>query len=235
MRTIAIAMLSLLAMNIAAQVRHIAPTEAYKLPTDAVLAEFDRLGAASQSRELTSAEAQRMEQIVDDNAVLDDLYSGKCSWYCGGVVDTVTATSSLPPAGKNTYIGQNAHNFDHTSVWAEGADGSGIGESLTYEFAGGCPRITMVKILNGHVKNEKAWRENNRVKSLRVWYENKPLAILDLKDTRDLQCFEVGTLGYHDSEAPKWQLRFEILDVYKGSKYDDTVISELFFDGIDVH
>ena len=228
-------MLSLLAMNIAAQVRHIAPTEAYNLPADAVLAEFDRLNAASRSRELTSAEAQRMEQIVEDNAVLTDLYGGQCSWYCGGVVDTLTATSSLPPAGKNTYIGQNAHDFDHTSVWAEGADGPGIGESLTYEFAGKCPRITTVNILNGHVKSEKAWRENNRVKSLRVWYENKPLAILDLKDTRDLQCFEVGTLGYHDSEAPKWQLRFEILDVYKGSKYDDTVISELFFDGIDVH
>lgn len=235
MRTIAITLLSLLAATTIAQVRHIAPSQTYKLPTDAVLAEFDRLSAASQSRELTSAEAQRMEQIVEDNAVLTDLYGGQCSWYCGGVVDTVTATSSLPPAGKNTYIGQNAHDFDHTSVWAEGADGPGIGESLTYEFAGKCPRITTVNILNGHVKSEKAWRENNRVKQLRVYYEGKPLAILDLKDTREQQCFEVGTLGYNDEHAPKWQLRFEIVEVYKGTKYDDTVISELSFDGIDVH
>jgi hypothetical protein len=42
-------------------------------------------------------------------------------------------------------------------------------------------------------------------------------------------------LGPHDAEAPNWTLRFEILDVYPGEKYTDTVISELYFDGIDVH
>ena len=36
-------------------------------------------------------------------------------------------------------------------------------------------------------------------------------------------------------DTPNWTLRFEILEVYEGDKYDDTVISELFFDGIDVH
>ena len=29
--------------------------------------------------------------------------------------------------------------------------------------------------------------------------------------------------------------KFEILEVYPGSKHDDTVIAELYFDGIDVH
>lgn len=32
-----------------------------------------------------------------------------------------------------------------------------------------------------------------------------------------------------------WRLRFEIMEVYKGEKYDNTVITELYFDGIDVH
>jgi len=30
-------------------------------------------------------------------------------------------------------------------------------------------------------------------------------------------------------------LKFEILEVYKGSKYNDTAITEIYFDGIDVH
>ena len=30
-------------------------------------------------------------------------------------------------------------------------------------------------------------------------------------------------------------MKFEILDVYKGLKYDDVVISEIYFDGLDVH
>lgn len=32
-----------------------------------------------------------------------------------------------------------------------------------------------------------------------------------------------------------WTLKFEIAEVYKGTKYDDVVITEIYFDGIDVH
>ena len=89
--------------------------------------------------------------------------------------------------------------------------------------------------MNGYVKNDTAWRENSRVKKLKMYYQGNPFAILDLQDSRSLQCFDVGELGPHDENAPNWTLRFEILEVYEGDKYDDTVISELFFDGIDVH
>jgi hypothetical protein len=30
-------------------------------------------------------------------------------------------------------------------------------------------------------------------------------------------------------------LKFEILEVYPGTRHKDTVISEIYFDGIDVH
>ena len=39
----------------------------------------------------------------------------------------------------------------------------------------------------------------------------------------------------HNPNAPDWKLRFEILEVYPGSKFEDIAISELYFDGIDVH
>ena len=168
-----------------------------------------------------------------DLSIYDDLYSGKCSWYCGGEVKKVTASSCLAPQGKFTYAGKNAHDFSHESVWA--TKGKGVGQSLTYTFEGKCPRITAVKILNGHVKNATAWRANSRVKRLRMYYNGKPYAILELQDSRSMQYFPVGTLGYHDSKKPNWTLKFEILDVYPGDKYGDTVISELYFDGIDVH
>lgn len=186
--------------------------------------------------------AQQLDESPDFNydaakygdlTIFDDLYSGKCSWYCGGEVKKVTASSCLAPQGKFTYKGENAHDFDHESVWA--TKGSGVGQSLTYTFEGRCPRITEVKILNGHVKNETAWKNNSRVKKLRVWYQGKPYATLLLSDTRSMQCFELGTLGYHDDTKPDWTLKFEVLEIYPGTKYQDTVIAELFFDGIDVH
>lgn len=168
-----------------------------------------------------------------DVTVYDDLYSGKCSWYCGGEVKSVTASSCLPCNNKFDYKGENAHDFNHESVWA--TKGRGIGETLTYTFAGECPRITTVEILNGHVKSEAAWQANSRVKKLRMWYNNQPYAILALEDSRTLQIFDVGILGYNDGAKPDWTLKFEILEVYPGSKYGDTVIAELYFDGIDVH
>ena len=73
------------------------------------------------------------------------------------------------------------------------------------------------------------------MKKLRMWYNNQPYAILALEDSRTLQIFDVGILGYNDGAKPDWTLKFEILEVYPGSKYGDTVIAELYFDGIDVH
>ncbi len=174
-----------------------------------------------------------VESKYGDLSIYDDLYSEKCSWYCGGEVKSVTASSCLQPIKSFNYEGENAHDFNHESVWA--TKGKGIGESLTYTFEGKCPRITTVKILNGHVKTESVWRANSRVKKLRMYYNGKPYAILALQDSRTLQCFDVGTLGYHDLDKPDWTLKFEILEVYPGSKHEDTVIAELYFDGIDVH
>ena len=30
-------------------------------------------------------------------------------------------------------------------------------------------------------------------------------------------------------------MKFEIVDVFKGDKYDDTAVTDIYFDGIDVH
>jgi hypothetical protein len=194
---------------------------------------------------MTKAEWQTYYDLVDqgrapkdiskygDLTVYGDLYTEWCSWYCSGEVKSVTASSCLKPIKSFNYKGENAHDFDHESVWA--TDGKGIGESLTYTFEGKCPRITTVKILNGHVKSETAWSANSRVKKLRMYYNGKPYAILDLQDSRTLQYFDVGTLGFNDAAKSDWTLKFEILEVYPGTKHDDTVIAELYFDGIDEH
>jgi hypothetical protein len=49
--------------------------------------------------------------------------------------------------------------------------------------------------------------------------------------------FEIGPVGYGPKgmEADIWSLKFEIMEVYPGDKYKDTVISDIYFDGIDVH
>nr|WP_254155882.1 hypothetical protein [Chryseosolibacter indicus] len=92
------------------------------------------------------------------------------------------------------------------------------------------------------MKNEKAYFDNSRVKKLKVYLNDKPFAILNLEDKRSKQVFNfkpIGNGNRQNQEAlklqPCWSLKFEILDVYKGLKYDDVAITEIYFDGIDVH
>jgi len=242
--TLALAALSVQAQgsnpNSANSLPHVKPSHVWPMPTDAELAEWKGLNDSfkQEDADLPDNMMRRYEELTEGNPVLEDLYSGKCSWYCGGEVQRVTASSHLKAQGRFNYLPKNAHDFSHESVWAEGAQGQGIGEWLEYEFAGACPRITDVKILPGHVKTKAAWEANSRPKYLKVYYLGKPICLLDLQDVRGMQSFDLeqfGPFGYNDPDKPTWRLRFEIVEVYPGTKYQDTVISELEFDGIDVH
>ena len=209
---------------------NISPKEVHPV-SDISKAEFERLYNLFDTGKLPLEEWKK----YGDDIIYRDLYSEACSWYCRGNVFSLTASSQLQADKDSAYTAKNAHDSNHESVWIEGGDGQGIGEYLLYEFAGMCPRINTVKILNGHVKSDKDWCNWSRVKLLKMYYNETDYAILELEDSRTLQCFDVGLLGYNDKNAANWTLKFEILDVYPGEKYDDTAISELYFDGVDVH
>ena len=216
-----------------AQELDLKPEKVIPLPkTD--LVRVEKLAIQSEENyDAMSDEEKAIVDLAERDEVLSHFYGSGCSWYCGGWVESVTASSSL----SNKYSAENAHDFSITTAWVEGVDGNGVGEWLTYSFSGTCPRITHIAILNGYTKTAATWKNNGRVKTMRMYYDNKPYAILHLKDTRDLQSFNVGLLGYFENpDAPElWTLKFEILDVYPGEKYHDTAITELYFDGVQVH
>jgi hypothetical protein len=192
-----------------------------------------KLANESYSNYKTMSQNKRwLVDIAEYDPTLMHFYGVGCSWYCGGQIDTIQASGSLA----EKYKAENIHDFSITTAWIEGKPGSGKGEFVRYIFPGECPRITDVLILNGYTKDKITWRNNGRVKKLLMYYHDKPYAILNLRDTRDCQKFSVGILGYEDKEtAPAWSIKFEILEVYAGEKYQDTAITEIYFDGIDVH
>lgn len=166
-----------------------------------------------------------------------------CSWYCGAYIGGVTASSTLSQQGENNYDAENAYDLNYKTAWVEGVKGYGIGEYLEYTMPAQQPRITTIIVVNGYVKSESAYNNNSRVKKLRVYWNDEPVAILKLEDQIAEQHFVFDTLGYDRDvyewdkldSLPDWTLKFEILEVYEGSKWDDVVISEIYFDGIDVH
>ena len=219
-------------INLYAQVPELEPTSVVDIPyTDLQVCDRVAMKASTDYDALSDVEFALL-CFVEENPVLSHFYSGNCSWYCGGQIDSVTASSALA----DRYAAEKAHDFSIVTAWVEGVEGNGVGEYLRYSFPGTCPRITTVLIHNGYVKNWEVWYDNARVKRLLMYYNDEPYAILNLQDTMGLQSFDVGVLGYEDKDsAPAWSIEFEILEVYPGKKYEDTAITEIYFDGIDVH
>lgn len=186
-----------------------------------------------------SAKEEFGESFEDAGDYYDVLGPG-CSWYCGdGSPSSITATSTLPDDGPNKYNANNAHDLRYDTAWVEGVEGPGIGEVLTYTFTNKRPRITDILIHTGYIQDESTWIKNNRVRTLELSINGEPTAILELADTRaeqsfDLEALGVGPLGRRD-DGKELVLTFTICDIYPGTTYDDTAISEIFFDGIDVH
>ncbi|WP_299444118.1 hypothetical protein [uncultured Aquimarina sp.] len=193
--------------------------------------------------DLTAVEKKTIDNVDETMVNYWDIEGQGCSWYCGGGPATQTASSTLDSQGAIDYKADNIHDLNYKNVWVEGVAGYGVGEYITYGFPQSSPRITEIIVVNGHVKSEKAWRNNSRVKKLKMYIKGQPYAILNLTDQRAAQHFKVDTIGFLDRDIdyvaakklPQWEMKFEILEVYPGEKYEDTVISEIYFDGIDVH
>jgi len=196
--------------------------------------EINRQNELLQKKTPTASEQKELNILLEKySEVVEnawDIIDGGCSWYCGGGNYKIKASSSLG----NSYKAEFANDLSYKTAWVEGKKDEGIGEYLEYYFKNDSPRITEIIISNGYMKSEETWKNNNRVKKLKLYINGVPFGILNLKDSRTDQYFSVGTLG-HNKNGTDLILKFEILEVYKGSKYNDTAITEIYFDGIDVH
>jgi hypothetical protein len=64
------------------------------------------------------------------------------------------------------------------------------------------------------------------VKRFKIYKNNKPFCLLDLTDEMGEQMFELPLLENEDNNTYH-TFKFEIVEVYKGSKYSDVAISEI--------
>ena len=145
---------------------------------------------------------------------------------------TIEASSFLQSQGNNGYNPINAHDHNYQTVWIEGVNGYGIGEYLIYNFSNVSTQNTntigTIKIVNGYVKNRSSWQQNSRVRKLKMYINDKEFVFLNLKDTDDAQHFYIPPIEFEMTR--NFSIKFEIMDVYKGTKYDDVAISEIYFD-----
>ena len=131
-----------------------------------------------------------------------------------------TATSTLAPSGNTRYDAENLRNDklrdegggDRTVAWCEGVKGYGIGERITMSVRtkGACSEnddkvyFYSLMIVNGYAKDETTWKNNSRVKLLRLYVGDKHWCDLHLTDTIKPQLFMFYTdLGIFITQCGK--------------------------------
>jgi hypothetical protein len=162
-----------------------------------------------------------------------EVIGGGCSWYCGGGNYKVKASSFHLDYTTN-YPPERANDNSYKTAWVVSKNNGGIGEHIEYYFKNQSPRVTEIIISNGYVKNQSVWTKNNRVKKLKLYINGLEYAILNLEDSRTDQAFQFSPLG-KNKDGSDLVLRFEIIEIYKGTEFNHTAITEIYFDGIDVH
>jgi len=165
------------------------------------------------------------------------------SWYDGGMrVTKFNAPSTLKSYKNITYNPENAHDMDVTTAWVEGDADYGIGAYLEYEFdtremdyigEDHTYAIYDICIANGYKKSKRLWEANSRVKTLKMYVNGEPFALLELLDIFEFQTISVPKIPL--PQKGLLTLRFEIVEVYPGTKYKDTAITELLFSGSGIY
>ena len=106
------------------------------------------------------------------------------------------------------------------SPWIEAVPGDGIGEGFTLVNSWGYV-YSYILLMNGYISYEKPYlyKQNGRVKKLKVTgLKSGKSKILDILDTPHPQTVDISFITEPED------IRVEIADVYKGTKYDDTCI-----------
>ena len=189
-----------------------------------------------------------MDLIDDPNGEIygfwQDITPG-CSVWCA-VMDnsaSVETSSTLEPQGKYNYEADNLINGKRSDAWVEGVEGTGIGETISitksYDTSAGemVPDEESVFffemcIVNGLARNEKVWKENGRVKSLKFYFNGEYQGTIELEDTMKPQFVSLSGLNLAARNCEENTFSFEIEDVYPGEKYEDTALTgiEIAFD-----
>ncbi|MEY4573179.1 MAG: hypothetical protein RLZ10_2463 [Bacteroidota bacterium] len=139
---------------------------------------------------------------------------------CAQYIETYSASSTLSAMGSKSYDIKNLTDVNPTTAWVEGSEGFGVGD--WFEIKSKDLNI----IFNGYQASPTVWRNNARVKKLKVYKDNHPLCYLILKDEMGRQYFELPgkeTMEYEVDHV----FRFEIVDAYPGAKWQDVAISEI--------
>lgn len=113
-------------------------------------------------------------------------------------------------------------DFDDATCWQDGSKGYAVNEKLYYTFSDTYNEVRGVRIRNGRTDSSSKFEQNGRIKMAELDFGNDQKFIVNLDDRNEAMFYEIG--AYDVSECT-----ITILEVYEGSQYEDTCLSEVTF------
>lgn len=187
-------------------------------------------------------EEQRYELLKTDGMCPYAKSMYDISWYlcwdCEYLYYPIHSVSSTLKSKDNRFSIKSLHDYYISTAWVEGNENSGKGEWISFKNPNYNPKDTFdkddsdlyywgvtVTIFNGYSKSNSLYYQNARVKCFEVYLEDSLLYYLDVIDTPVPQSF-----NFYVKKNPHLEetFRLKVGDIYKGSKYSDLAISEIF-------
>jgi len=139
----------------------------------------------------------------------------------------ITTSSSLKDQGTNIYSPANMLDPDEQTAWSEGVSGDGVGEWIEFKITEDFVIGRSWQLSNGYTKTKAVWEQNNRVKKFKVLVDDQIVGYVMLGNISTYQSFNIAPSWMRNTPNFKkgTRIRFVIEDVYKGSRFEDTVIS----------
>lgn len=124
--------------------------------------------------------------------------------------------------GDFSYAAVNLYDGDVATAWVEGVSGQGKGEAVRFNFDG-TYGVDGIRIYAGYQKSKDIYEKNSRPSEMEIWFSDGTMLKCSLEDFYGQQVIE-----FPERKETSW-ISIIIKDVYAGSRYEDTAISEIEF------
>lgn len=142
------------------------------------------------------------DNIITDNLILDKFIPSASSYL-----------DNYPPE----YVIDE--NYD--TAWVEGVEGNGTNEWILLE-ADEEIEVNGMQIINGYLKTWDLYLQNNRLKKIVIEFSDNSTMEKELNN----EMFNFQNIDFNKTIKTQF-IKIIIVEVYEGSIYDDTCISEI--------
>lgn len=158
------------------------------------------------------------QQTQAEQSSYDDEYE---ELHLVDIISKASVSSEYGNDGHN-HSPKNLYDGDKWTNWTEGESGAGIGEYIMLNFDNTYAVKEFTILIGCHYKKDSTYFEkNNRPSAITLRFSDGSSEYIQLEDSREYQTFTLSDYYYTD------YVIIIIEDVYAGTRWDDTVISEV--------